>query len=103
MSGWVGELKRRPPQCVGKLLHKLHCERCNSWNFWKLELPETAGSGLSRGMRKSGVPSALRGRLLASLDEREQVAIDLICVGGRHSVRKAGINLQRGILNYLCG
>ena len=30
MNVQIGELKSEPPQRVGKVLHKLHCERCIS-------------------------------------------------------------------------
>src|ERR1700692_3276996 len=45
----------------------------------------------------------LRCRLFALLDERQQVGIDLVCVDYRHSVRKARIHLQCGVLHTLRG
>ena len=45
----------------------------------------------------------LGSRLLALLDERKQIGIDLVRMGCGHPVREAWIHLQRGALNELRG
>src|SRR5580704_5541762 len=37
------------------------------------------------------------------LEKRQQIGIDLVCVGRRHAMRKARIDLQRRVLQYLRG
>jgi hypothetical protein len=53
----------------------------------------------TKGRRASDSPSNLRLRLY----EFEKIGIDLVCMGGRHPVRQALIDLQRAVLQELGG
>ena len=48
---------------------------------------------LSEGRRTPDRTHCLRGRLMAALHERQQIGVDLIRMGCRHSVREARVNL----------
>ena len=40
---------------------------------------------------------------LLALNERKQIGVDLICMRGRHAMRKTRIKLRRGIFEQLGG
>src|SRR5713226_10467972 len=61
------------------------------------ELPSLATNAKGRTTRR------LRRHLIATLEEREQIRIDLVLVGRAHAVRQPRIDFQRGSLNQLGG